>query len=200
MKKTAIAAIVPLILAGCVTTGNESASTGYYEEVNTDITFESLDDIFEAHESEMAPTEESASDAFEELMTEGGYTKLELEELEDKGIDLDIISDNIIGFDFDSYAINAQFEELIKSHASLLIELPTLKVILEGHTDALGDRAYNLKLGENRAIAVKEVLVNQYGIEADRVEVISFGKEKLLSKESTDAANQANRRAVFKYL
>jgi peptidoglycan-associated lipoprotein len=72
---------------------------------------------------------------------------------------------------------------------------PTLNVVLEGHADERGTREYNLALGERRATAAKNYLISN-GIAANRIQVISYGKEKPVNPASNALAWSQNRRAV----
>ena len=65
----------------------------------------------------------------------------------------------------------------LAKQATYLKANPTLSVVLEGHADERGTREYNLALGERRATAAKNYLISN-GIAANRIKVISYGKEK----------------------
>ena len=66
--------------------------------------------------------------------------------------------------------------------------------MLEGHTDSVGTDAYNQRLSERRANAVREVLVNQYGVEAGRVDAVGYGESRPVADNATDAGRAINRR------
>ena len=70
-----------------------------------------------------------------------------------------------------------------------------MKVTIEGHADERGTREYNLALGERRANSVKNFLAGQ-GVAADRISVISYGKERPAVEGSDESAWAQNRRAV----
>lgn len=70
------------------------------------------------------------------------------------------------------------------------------KVLVEGHCDSRGPARYNLVLGERRAKAVKEYLVKA-GVPSAQIAVVSYGKEKPMCTETTDACWRSNRRAHF---
>ena len=101
-------------------------------------------------------------------------------------------------FPYDSYDMTPQDEAVIQSDARFLQQHPTMSFIVEGHCDERGSIEYNLALGENRAQAAKQALV-QAGIAATRIRTISYGKEKPFCAESTEACWQQNRRAHFAY-
>ena len=71
---------------------------------------------------------------------------------------------------------------------------------IEGHTDATGPDAYNMKLGEERAEAVRNYLHDQHGIALNRMQVISYGEEKPVEDNKTREHRAQNRRVVIKVL
>jgi len=71
-----------------------------------------------------------------------------------------------------------------------------MNIQIEGHCDSRGSIEYNLALGERRAKSVKAYLVS-LGIEANRLNIISFGEEKPLADGDTESAHAQNRRANF---
>jgi outer membrane protein OmpA-like peptidoglycan-associated protein len=71
---------------------------------------------------------------------------------------------------------------------------------IEGHTDSTGPDEYNLKLGEERALAVRNYLHEQHGIALSRMEVISYGEAKPVAKNGSRADRAQNRRVVIKVL
>ena len=83
----------------------------------------------------------------------------------------------------------------LAKQATYLKANPTLSVVLEGHADERGTREYNLALGERRATAAKNYLISN-GIAANRIKVISYGKEKPANPASNALAWSQNRRAV----
>ena len=70
---------------------------------------------------------------------------------------------------------------------------PTFTIVIEGHCDERGSEEYNLALGDRRAIAVKEFLV-QLGVPEDRLKTISFGKERPTCTDQDESCYQKNRR------
>jgi len=101
-----------------------------------------------------------------------------------------------IHFGYDSYTLDDANKAQLNANAQILKDKPTIKTQVEGHCDARGGIQYNLALGEKRANSVKKFLIDQ-GIAADRLSVISFGKEKLLDTTDSDAAHAKNRRGTF---
>jgi peptidoglycan-associated lipoprotein len=101
-------------------------------------------------------------------------------------------------FDYDSFVIRPEFQNIIESHARILKGDKTKKVAIEGHTDERGGREYNLALGQKRAEAVRRALALQ-GVSEGQLEAVSFGKEKPADTGATEAAFAKNRRAEISY-
>jgi peptidoglycan-associated lipoprotein len=99
-------------------------------------------------------------------------------------------------FDYDSYEIRPDAQTVLAQDASFLAAHPTLKVVVGGYCDDRGSAEYNLALGENRANAAKQALVNG-GVSPDRVRTVSYGKEKQFCTQDNEACWQQNRRAGF---
>ena len=99
-----------------------------------------------------------------------------------------------VHFDFDKYDIRPADADIMKENASILMKNPNLKIQVEGHCDERGTVEYNLALGERRANSVRKYLVS-LGVPADRLSVISYGKEMPLDPGHNEAAWAMNRRA-----
>jgi peptidoglycan-associated lipoprotein len=105
-----------------------------------------------------------------------------------------IISDTV-HFDTDKYNIDGESQGILRSQAQWLARYPGKSITIEGHCDERGTREYNLALGERRANAAKNYLV-ELGIDASRIQTISYGKERPVALGSDEAAWAKNRRAV----
>ena len=102
-----------------------------------------------------------------------------------------------VQFAFDSATILPAARRQLDAVASGIKLLPeTQKVVLEGHTDALGGESYNLSLSQRRAAAVKEYLVEAHGIDAQRLLDRGFGKQQPI--EGIDPFAPRNRRVQFR--
>lgn len=99
-------------------------------------------------------------------------------------------------FDYDKYDIRGDAQQALQTDAAFFKQHPEVRVTIEGHCDERGSTEYNLALGDNRARAAKDALV-QMGISGDRMNPISFGKEKPVCTESNEQCWQQNRRAHF---
>jgi peptidoglycan-associated lipoprotein len=104
----------------------------------------------------------------------------------------------IIYFDYDSYVIKPDFQQLIEAHARFLKSNGKRHIVIEGHTDERGGREYNLALGQRRSEAVRRAL-GLLGVTDAQVESVSFGKEKPAAQGSDESAWAQNRRAEIAY-
>ena len=86
----------------------------------------------------------------------------------------------------------------MEAHARWLVDHPEASVVVQGNTDERGGREYNLALGQKRSEAVRQRM-QLLGVNPDRVEAISFGKEKPVATGSTEEAWAQNRRADIVY-
>ena len=101
-------------------------------------------------------------------------------------------------FAYDSYDIEPQYQKVLQADARFLQQHPKMMFTIEGHCDERGSTEYNLALGDNRANATKQALV-QLGVSGDRIRTISYGKEKPFCTESNETCWQQNRRGHFVY-
>ena len=85
--------------------------------------------------------------------------------------------------------------ETLRKQATYLRKESSMNVVLEGHADERGTREYNLALGERRANSAKDYLMT-YGISANRISVISYGKERPVDSGSSPLSWSKNRRSV----
>jgi peptidoglycan-associated lipoprotein len=101
-----------------------------------------------------------------------------------------------IFFDYDSADIRSDAQATLSKDAAYLKSHPETKVVIGGYCDERGSNEYNLALGQNRAEAAKNALVNA-GVPSSNIRVISYGKEKPFCTQSTEECWQQNRRAGF---
>lgn len=97
-------------------------------------------------------------------------------------------------FAVDSSAIDGEAQRVLDKQADYVKSTGT-SILVEGHCDERGTREYNLALGERRANAIKQYLVSQ-GVPTNKVDTISYGKERPIAEGSDEAAWQRNRRGV----
>ena len=98
-------------------------------------------------------------------------------------------------FETDSYSLDDQDRRTLDAHAAWLQRNPNVRVTIEGHADERGTREYNLALGDRRANAARTYLQSR-GIDGNRLNVISWGKERPEALGSDESAWAQNRRAV----
>ena len=85
--------------------------------------------------------------------------------------------------------------ETLRKQAAWLRQNSDVTVVVEGHADERGTREYNLALGERRANAAKDYLMT-YGVSSDRINVLSYGKERPVDSGSNPLSWSKNRRSV----
>jgi len=100
-------------------------------------------------------------------------------------------------FELDSPKLTDDATQALDRNAELLREHTDIKLEVQGHADERGTTEYNLALGQKRAQAVYDHLVNA-GIGTSRLSVISYGEESPRDMESTEQAWSENRRAEFR--
>jgi peptidoglycan-associated lipoprotein len=103
-------------------------------------------------------------------------------------------------FDYDKSDVREDARAVLTKDADALKaifnDFPNATVVMEGHCDERGSAEYNLGLGERRATSAKDFLT-QLGVPADRLKVISYGKERPQCTDSNEDCWQKNRRAHF---
>ena len=99
-------------------------------------------------------------------------------------------------FVLDSAELDERGRQVVETNAQMLSRFPTWSVTIEGHCDERGTPEYNLGLGERRALAAQQYLL-QLGLEAARVRTVSYGKEFPFDPAHDETAWAANRRAHF---
>lgn len=99
-----------------------------------------------------------------------------------------------VKFDFDKADVKQDSYSDIENLAEFMKQYPQTATTVEGHTDSVGNAAYNQKLSERRAAAVRDTLVNQFGVEADRVNAVGYGKDRPVADNATSEGRAINRR------
>ncbi len=100
-----------------------------------------------------------------------------------------------IYFRFNSASLTEKAQRTLQQQAEWLRQFRDYNLIVEGHCDERGTREYNLALGERRANAVRDYLIN-VGVPSSRIVTTSYGKERPEYLESNEVAWSKNRRAV----
>ena len=98
-------------------------------------------------------------------------------------------------FGYDESEVSGEGKATLDRQVAWLKQYPNVSVTIEGHADERGTREYNLALGERRAASVKSYLLSQ-GVEASRLNTISYGKERPAVTDASPSGWSQNRRAV----
>ena len=98
-------------------------------------------------------------------------------------------------FEFDSSELTVDAQATLDAQAAWLMQYPDTNITVEGHADERGTREYNLALGDKRAFSVYSYLA-QAGIDTNRMEYVSWGKERPEVIGSDETAYSQNRRGV----
>lgn len=102
-----------------------------------------------------------------------------------------------INFESGKSAIKSESNSIIDELYKMLSSNPNLKIIIEGHTDNVGNSASNKTLSEQRATSVKNSLASK-GISVDRIKTIGYGQDKPIADNSTEEGKAKNRRVEIK--
>jgi OOP family OmpA-OmpF porin len=98
-----------------------------------------------------------------------------------------------VKFDFDKSVVKPNSYGDIKNLADFMKQYPSTTTTVEGHTDSVGPDAYNQKLSQRRADAVKQVLVKD-GVAAGRITSVGYGESRPVADNATEAGRAVNRR------
>jgi peptidoglycan-associated lipoprotein len=101
-----------------------------------------------------------------------------------------------IFFDYDKYSVRSGDDSVLSQDAAFLKSHPEMKVVIGGYCDERGSDEYNVALGQNRASSAQKLLISS-GVDANRIRVISYGKERPFCSDENESCWQENRRAGF---
>jgi peptidoglycan-associated lipoprotein len=101
-----------------------------------------------------------------------------------------------VHFEYDSPSVRSSEKSKVEHVADYLKANPANGVEVSGHCDERGTDQYNFSLGERRALAVRDELI-QLGIEANRIQTVSFGRSRPVDSGRTEEARAKNRRDQF---
>ena len=102
-----------------------------------------------------------------------------------------------INFDTGKSSIKSESQKVVDELYNMVKENPSLKIIVEGHTDNVGDKNSNQTLSEQRAASIKQALVNK-GIPSERIKTVGYGQDKPISDNTTEDGKAKNRRVEIK--
>jgi len=104
--------------------------------------------------------------------------------------------DLLVNFDFDRSEVKAEYMDEIEEVTDFMEQYPDVIVELEGHTDSVGTEQYNIGLSDRRANAVRQVMVDRFGISPGRITARGFGEGQPVASNETAAGRAQNRRVV----
>jgi outer membrane protein OmpA-like peptidoglycan-associated protein len=112
----------------------------------------------------------------------------------------DISAEKSIQFKFNSATLDKEYLDTLDDVAGKLTQNPNAIIVLEGRTDSVGAKDYNLQLGERRVEAVKHYLVVEKGVPVYKIHEVSFGAEKPVAENKTREGREKNRAVVMAVL
>lgn len=194
MKKSAILGMIVVLLFGALLIVTTGCGPKPKPKVEPTINLDSLRAAEEAkRRADSIAAAEARRRAEEEARRKAEEERLRAEREQEAK---DRASIKIIYFDFDKSNIRNDMTADVSYNAGLMKKYSKWSVTLEGHADERGTNEYNLALGERRAKSVRDFLVN-YGIEANRISVISYGEERPAVRGTGEAVWSKNRRVEF---
>ena len=101
-------------------------------------------------------------------------------------------------FGNNSSVINNPNDSQFQDFADFMNRFPQTDTVIEGHSSAPGDASYNQMISEKRAAAVRQLLIEKYGIDGKRLRSVGYGETQLLDTANTREANKVNRRIAAK--
>jgi peptidoglycan-associated lipoprotein len=136
-----------------------------------------------------------------DTLSADSLARLEAERLEAERARLEEMINRImledVYFDYDRSDLTENAKRLLAQVAEILVNENRFIVTVEGHTDARGTEDYNISLGARRSTVVREFLI-AYGVDANRLLSVSYGKERPKVQGSDETAYSKNRRAHFR--
>ncbi|USE36230.1 OmpA family protein [Endozoicomonas sp. SCSIO W0465] len=104
--------------------------------------------------------------------------------------------DLLVNFAFDSEVVNQEGSDQIAKMGEFLQRYPEVRILIEGHTDASGQAAYNDQLSVRRADTIRQQLIEKHGIDAERIDAVGMGEGKPVADNDTIEGRQQNRRVT----
>jgi len=101
-----------------------------------------------------------------------------------------------VEFEFDKAVVRAIYGDELQAVANAMKVHDDITLALEGHTDSRGSEAYNQGLSERRAAAVKAKIVEDYGIDPNRITTVGYGESRPIETNDTEEGRAQNRRVV----
>lgn len=99
-----------------------------------------------------------------------------------------------IEFDYNKSEVKPKYHQELKKIGDVMAANPELKIVIEGHTDNVGGKGYNMKLSARRAEAVRTYIIEQFGVKKTNLAAKGYGMSKPIASNKTAAGRQKNRR------
>ncbi len=99
-----------------------------------------------------------------------------------------------IQFETNKAAVREEYNDQLARFAGVMKGHPDLKVVIEGHTDNVGNDGYNQALSRKRAESVKNALTSLFGIDASRITAVGYGRTRPIADNGTEEGRRKNRR------
>ena len=115
--------------------------------------------------------------------------------LNERQAEFDRMAGDRVHFAVDESTLDTEARQILTAQADWLFANDGITVVIEGHADERGTREYNLALGARRASAVQHFLIAQ-GIAPERLDIVTYGKERPIEICSAESCYSRNRRAV----
>jgi OmpA-OmpF porin, OOP family len=100
----------------------------------------------------------------------------------------------LIEFDFNKAVVKPEFYPNVNAVGEFMQKYPTVNITVQGHTDSVGKKAYNQKLSQRRAEAVKKYIVDKFGIDTKRIKAVGYGETRPIDTNKTAEGRYKNRR------
>ncbi|MBS1112070.1 MAG: peptidoglycan-binding outer membrane protein, partial [Nitrospirae bacterium] len=107
-----------------------------------------------------------------------------------------VVIDLKVEFDFDKAEIKSIYNDHLQKVANFLSAYPDAEGVIEGHTDSIGTEKYNHTLSHKRAENVRQYLIDNFGIKAERLKAIGYGESRPIADNKTKEGRQKNRRVI----
>jgi outer membrane protein OmpA-like peptidoglycan-associated protein len=203
MRAACSIAVLAVFAAGCATKGHVAKEVGAVNQKVDTLATEVEKTQERVKRSEVRIDETQAGVAEAKGSAQQAMTKADEAEKAAKGklIYTVTLSNDKVTFPISRAEVSDDAKKLIDDAiAPFKAENRGVFFEIEGHTDATGPDEFNQKLGEDRAMAVRNYLHDQHGIALNRMEVISYGKTKPVADNKTKDGRAQNRRVVIKVL
>ena len=165
-----------------------------------------LGSVTREHGQQIASVDEKSQRALqtgEGAQTTANTAVAQVSDLEGKFVNRNnyvVLSEERIGFAFDSARIEQTYRGVLDEVALRIKQSPDLILVMEGRTDATGDSEYNIRLGEKRAEAVLRYLVVEQGVPMHKVYKMSFGAASPIAANDTRDGRAQNRAVVLQLM